>query len=295
MWNVTKEESGLKLSEFLKNKLGDSISSRQIKKALENNHCQINRRTERFGSFTVGLGDTITLIEIPSEKTEKTTLNFVSERCLYEDENFLIYDKPNGVPSDSPILLASVKRNHPFLALTHRLDRDTTGALVFAKNPSALHYISELFKNRDVKKSYLAIVDGSPKQTQGIIENTIGPLKRYQGQTIHGEITPPKGLQALTHWHLEKSGKDCALLQCSPATGRTHQIRVHLSSIGHPILGDFQYGNRFKCLFKPNRYLLHAEKISFPCPSNGQLIHVQAPLPTDFNTAIHQLFRSSPR
>jgi RluA family pseudouridine synthase len=289
-WIVTKEESGIKLIEFLKNKLGASVSIRQIKKALDDNHCKINQRVERFGSFTLGLGDKVLFADIQIDAKETAPLIFELDRCLFDDQDFLIYNKPSNIPSDSPLLLKTLQRDLPYLVLTHRLDRDTTGALVFAKNKDALHVLSDLFKNRQVSKQYLAIVDGIPKQSRGKIDNFIGPLKRYQGQTIHGELPPPHGLQAITHWHLEKAGKDCSLIQCSPKTGRTHQIRVHLSGINHPILGDFQYGKHFKCTYRPNRYLLHAEMIAFTNPRNGQEIRVQAPLSSDFKIAINQLF-----
>lgn len=287
-WIVAKEESGIKLIDFLKTKLGTSTSSRQIKKALDDNHCKINQRVERFGSFTLGSGDEISFLDI-STSENSAPLIFESDRCLFEDDDFLIYNKPANMPSDSTLLLKTLQRDLPYLVLVHRLDRDTTGALVFAKNKEALHTMNELFKNRKVSKRYLAIVDGIPKQSKGKIDNFIGPLKKYQGQTIHGELPPPNGLQATTHWRIEATGKECSLIECTPTTGRTHQIRVHLSGMNHPILGDFQYGKRFKCMYRPNRYLLHAEVISFINPKNGKCIQAHAPLPNDFKAAITQL------
>lgn len=293
-WEVTHKESGTKLLTFLKEKLGASVSSRELKKALDDNLCQINRRVERFGTFQLGPGDQVTLNKSFKQKNDKS-ISFKTKHCLYEDDDLLIYDKPSGIASDSPLLLKALQRGLSFLALTHRLDRDTTGALIFAKTPSATEKMMALFKQRQVLKTYLAIVDGTPRKPSGLIDNFLGPLHRYQGQTIQGVMPPPKGLQAITAWECIQRGNGAALLRCFPKTGRTHQLRVHLSTMGHPILGDHQYGKEFRCPYQPERYLLHAESVSFTHPCKGTLIKVEAPQPEDFSQAIDQLLRSSPR
>lgn len=286
-WNVNKDLSGIKLLDFLKLKLGPQLSARQLKKALDDNSCQVNHRTERFSSFQLGTGDLVTF-----QNNTKTinSLTFDPNRILFENARLLIYNKPCATTSDNPEFLKIIQRDLPYLALTHRLDRDTTGALIFAKTKSALQMMEELFKKRLVQKSYLAIVDGIPKSSSGTIDNYIGPLRRYQGQTIHGEIPPPTGLHAITEWKCQQRGKKASLIQCFPKTGRTHQIRVHLNSINHPILGDHQYGKQFQCSYQPNRYLLHAESIAFIDPQTENYLHVTAPIPLDFNLAIEELF-----
>ncbi|MBA3958635.1 MAG: RluA family pseudouridine synthase [Parachlamydiaceae bacterium] len=288
-WRVTPTESGSTLLAFLKSKLPEKFSARRLKRALEDNLCQINGRTERFASFTVGNGDQITLLvdELPSP-TSKSEL-FSPERILYEDDSLLIYNKPVGVVSDSTELLKAIQRNLPYLALVHRLDRDTTGVLIFAKTTEMLHAMNALFKERTIQKSYLAIVDGYPEKPSGIIDNQLGILKRYQGQTIWGVVNA-KGLPATTEWQCQKKGHHASLLNCFPKTGRTHQLRVHLSHMGHPILGDHQYGRLFRCSYRPNRYLLHAESVSFLHPLTQAPILVTAPIPLDFQQACDQLF-----
>lgn len=278
-WKVTPEESGMRLIAFLQKKLGSSFSARRIKQLLESNRCTINHRKERFGSAIVGNGDQISLMLDVQAKSSS-----VKPQILYEDDALLILDKPAGTPSESDHLLISKD-----LRLVHRLDRDTTGALIFAKSDQIFNAMLSLFKQRQVHKEYLAIVDGSPKENQGIIDNYLGEIHRYQGQKIWGEVK--KGLHAITEWVCEKRSPSAALLRCIPKTGRTHQIRVHLSSIGHPILGDYHYAKTFRCTFQPNRVLLHASMLSFPHPEQQEkIVKATAPLPSDFKNAIQLLF-----
>lgn len=279
-WTVSQSESGLRLQAFLKQKLGDAYSARQIKTALENNCCQVNSRTERFASIRLGTGDKVVWDPIEIAKREIST--FDKTRILYQDEDFLIYDKPPFISSED--------LNFPNLTLAHRLDKNTTGALIFAKNEFALSAIMDLFKKRLVQKTYLALVDSIPTKSFGKIDNYLGEIKRFEGQTIWGSVKKEKGLHAITEWHLEKIGDGVALLKCYPKTGRTHQIRVHMSEMGHPILGDFQYEKHFTSGFRPLRYLLHASEISFTNPKTGKEIHVLSPLPEDFVEAIEKLF-----
>jgi len=269
-WQVTTEESGLSLITFLRKKLPEH-SARALKKLIESNACLVNRRTERFSSFALAPGDQVVLLtEIQPEKVKE----FEESRILFEDQSLLIYNKPPGINSD---------QLSKELILVHRLDRDTSGVLIFAKTETIFEKMKHLFKQHLVKKSYLAIVDGIPKKAQGTIENELALKHRYQGQSLWGSVAKGKGQVAITRWKKEKSGNDASLLRCWPITGRTHQIRVHLSELGHPILGDYQYGRRFHSPYRPTRCLLHAESIEFPHPVTGQMLHMVAPVPDDFN------------
>lgn len=277
----------MKLQAFLKEKLGNALSGKQIKHAIDSNLCKINGKTERFASTTVGKGDTITFEEVRLPKQDP--IHFEHSRVLYEDDDFLIYDKPPFIASDNPKFLTALQRGLPFLSLAHRLDKETTGILIFAKQELALSAILELFKNRLINKTYLALVDGVPQKSSGRIDNYLGERKHFEGQTIWGSVPKSKGLHAITDWECEKSGKDVALLKCFPKTGRTHQIRVHLSEMGFPILGDFQYNRQFKCAFRPARYLLHASEVQFRHPKTGKEVTVVAPIPQDFADAMEKL------
>jgi RluA family pseudouridine synthase len=288
-WEVTTSESGHKLLSFLKEKMGEGYSLRFLKKAIESNRCKINGRVERFASALVGKGDKVSFnIESLPKKSQKINL-FDPSRILYEDADFLVYDKPSNLASDSEPFLEAVKKHHAHLELIHRLDRDTTGVLMFAKNKKIRQAMIALFKDQLVAKTYLALVDGSLTKTKGIIQNYLGKKRQFEGQTIWGEVSKEQGLSAITEWELLKKGKQASLVICYPKTGRTHQIRVHLSEMGYPILGDHQYGRHFKCTYQPPRYLLHASEISFLHPQAERKIHIQAPLPEDFQKAMETL------
>lgn len=282
-WKVSQEESGTTLLLFLKSKLPVEYSSRKLKQAIENNLCEVNSRTERFATFIVGVGD-----EIKFHDSLEPISQDGGERILYEDDDLLFYNKPSNMPSDSPLLLQQLQKRHKTCQLVHRLDRDTTGVLLFAKNESTYKALLDLFKKKAIDKTYLAIVDGEMKKQAGVISNYLGEKHRYEGQVLWGEVK--SGLQAITEWQVIKKGAQATLLCCYPKTGRTHQLRVHLSGLGHPILGDYQYGRHFRCNYRPPRYLLHAEALAFVHPTTGKLCQVSAPLPEDFQKAAETLF-----
>lgn len=279
-WKVSKEESGLKLLSFLQQKVG--LSARALKRALESNLCQVNGRIEHFGSTLVGSGD---LVRFSCEAIEKPAAR-TQLKILFEDDDFLCIDKPSGISSDDPCLLTALQANRkrPDLALAHRLDKDTTGVLAFTQSSRAKEALYSLFKERKVLKSYFAVVDGVPTKMQGRIENYLGKVFSYQGQSLWGAVNKEKGSLAITEWKIVKKGNVWALVNCFPLTGRTHQIRVHLESIGHPVLGDKQYGKNIRATQMPKRCLLHAAVLSFMHPFTQKTLRVESPLPPDFQS-----------
>lgn len=288
-WIVTPQESGLKLLSFLIQRLEKKYSARAIKKMIEGNACQINQRTERFASTLLGKGDHITLDINHIAPSENLIVH--SSRILFEDESLLVYDKPSGINCDEKGILQLWKSIFPNLQLVHRLDRDTTGVLILAKQSSVFDCLVEQFKEFKIRKSYLAIVDGVIHEAKGNIENYLGRKKTFSGQTIWGKVPQIKGLYASTKWECLNKGEKATLVGCYPKTGRTHQLRVHLAEMGYPILGDFQYAHHFTCSYRPSRILLHAEKIRFKHPLTGLDVNVIAPLPEDFNLALRRLFK----
>lgn len=289
-WIVSPEESGIKLQSFLVKHLGLGISAKSIKRAIENNQCRINGRTERFASTLVGRGDCIQIAFHSTLLNPKENV-FESSRILFEDKDILVYDKPPGINCDDDGMQKLAQGYCSSLELAHRLDRETTGVLLFAKGKHNLKLILDQFKARRVKKSYLALVDGELQEKAGLIENELGKKRVYQGQTIWG-VVPSGGLRAITSWQKLQSSNlsHASLVRCFPKTGRTHQLRVHLAAIGHPILGDGQYGRRFACTYRPKRYLLHAEAINLSHPSTGKTIEFSSPVPADFIEAQNELF-----
>lgn len=273
-WEVTAQDSGTKLTEFLKHKLGGQYSVKSIKRELDQSRCFLNGRPERFGTALVGAGDIVELHIAPTEVPEGN--------ILYEDAQFLIYDKPPYVTVES--LEKTLKQR-----LVHRLDKDTTGALILAKDKETFAAMVREFKNKKVQKTYLALVDGVPMEKQGTVENYLGKQKEWEGQSVWGAVDSKQGQQAITQWKCMRKGSHCALVECKPITGRTHQIRTHMASIGHPILGDWQYSQKFICKYHPPRILLHALRLSFHHPITHATISVEAPLPADFVEAMEIL------
>lgn len=295
-WVVSAAESGMRILPFLRSKLGSGISARQIKRAIDTGHCQLNGKIEKFASSSVGAGDRIVFCLTEERRdvpfTSQSPKLDSSARFLYLDDDLAIYDKPSGIASNDETLQAAVRKRLSGAELVHRLDRDTTGALIFAHGAKMREAMMTLFKKRKVRKTYLALVDGIPSSATGVVENYLGKLSEYHGQSIWGVVAKEKGVVARTTWKLEKAGKEASLLTCYPETGRTHQIRVHLSGLGHPILGDFQYGRSFRCAYRPGRVLLHAASIAFEHPLSLAIIEAIAPLPTDFVQAVDTLVRT---
>jgi len=279
-WTVNKEEAGLKLVPFLKMKL-PLYSSRVLKRAVEGNLCTINGMTERFASTELGVGDKVFFEDSLLQRSESVSVSFSADRVLFEDDDLMVYNKPAGISSEA------IKT--PYI-LVHRLDKETTGALIFAKSQPIFNAMVELFRKFKVHKTYVAIVQGVPKQKKGIIDNYLGKKSSYQGQAIWGQVVKEKGLHAVTEWQVEKVAKGATLIRCVPRTGRTHQLRVHLSEMGLPILGDHHYCRHFTYEYRPARVLLHAFEVSFEHPVLKTPLKIKAPLADDFKSAYKAIF-----
>jgi 23S rRNA pseudouridine1911/1915/1917 synthase len=213
----------------------------------------------------------------------------------YEDEHLLVVDKPAGV-------VVHPARGHwagtlaqalegraaggeePFRAgIVHRLDRDTSGLLVVAKNNDVHRALKALLAHRRLRREYLALVDGHPPARTGTIDAPIGRHRRDR-KLMSIDSDDPR--EARTHFEIERLLPAAALLRVSLDTGRTHQIRVHLAAIGHPVSGDPQYGTRGQ--FGLERQFLHATRLAFVHPVTGAEIDVSSPLPADLVAALEE-------
>lgn len=301
-WKVVPAESGQKLLTFLRLKLGSALSSRRLKRCVDMGHCLINGRVERFASTLVGLGDTVSFYEeqeeclvltrdnciIPPEET-KIPLD-CQARILYIDDDLIAYNKPAGVIAEAPQVIKSLIATYGTgIVLLHRLDRETTGVLLFARHEKAKEAMLKQFKHRQISKTYLALTDGVPASSSGSIENYLGKLSEYQGQTIWGPVGKERGALARTRWVVERLSPEVALIRCYPETGRTHQIRIHLAGLGTPILGDIQYGRWQRCQYRPKRLMLHALTLKLKHPFEAKEVVINAPVPPDFQRAMDEL------
>lgn len=293
-WTVGPSDSGQKLVTFLKKKLGPNYSARQIKQGIENNLCRVNQRLEHFASTSLAKGDRVQFETEFLKKNPKIVYAFSPQDLLYEDPELLIYNKPAGFASDGEEIAQGLKSYGQGWELLHRLDRETSGLLMFTRGRAFREKMVSAFKAHEIKKTYLAIVDGVPTHSSGTIDNYLGKIHQYEGQALWGAVSSHEGHHAVTNWEIQKIGSQAALLRCYPVTGRTHQIRVHMSEIGHPILGDKQYGRSMHCSYHAPRCLLHAYELSFLHPHSSQKMHFQAPLPDDLKEALNHLMGGMP-
>ena len=213
-----------------------------------------------------------------------------ANRVLFENADYLAVDKPEGVVSVAeagkgglPELLQDVFPGKLFPV--HRLDRGASGVIVFAKNADAHRHLNGEFDRRAVRKTYVALVHGFLKASHGLIR---APIREF-GSGRMG-VDPKRGKPSETEFKVAARLKEFTLLRVHPATGRRHQIRVHLYHIGHPIVGDLKYGDRTLQGRYP-RLMLHALEIEFALPS-GDRVTIAAPVPASFETVLEGLKKS---
>jgi len=245
----------------------------------------VNGKVETFSSHPLKVNARVEL----DERAFKVKPRISGLLVLYEDEELLICDKPAGLISDNRAINQQLPDSQGRLQLVHRLDKETSGALILAKNHQVKEKMIALFATGQVHKVYLALVDGVIKTDEGRIENFLKRTALSRGQAFVQVAESGKGKPAITNWSCMSRGEKASLLRCEPITGRTHQLRVHLSTIGHPILGDLSYGKHFRCSLRPERHLLHAYSIRFPHPTQHQEIEAVAPIPQDFIEACEEL------
>jgi len=271
-FSIASRDAGKTILTFLKEKL--EISGQSVKRAVDQGALRLNGVVERFSSIKLKTGDVLALDQSKFQAKKAFTLPI-----LQEAEGCLLCSKPSGLVSDREVFKKLLGRQ---VYLVHRLDKDTSGVILVATNQKMQKKLEALFKKREVRKVYMALVKGTMRQASGTIDNRLMKKKTYQGQAIWGSTSNPKGLRAITHWKCVRKGNGKSLVQCEPETGRTHQLRVHLSEMGHPILGDVQYGRTVKFPGEIDRLCLHAYRLIFYHPETGKKVQVTAPLPKLF-------------
>lgn len=212
---------------------------------------------------------------------------------LYEDQDLVVVDKPAGMivypdgKHDYPALDAWLKEKYGSVFVVHRLDRETSGVIVVARSEATHEFLKEQFKEREIKKVYRTFVHGGLKDARGIIDKPIGSARGGLGprsaRTPYGQLR-----EAVTAYRVIVQAGGVAYLEVFPKTGRTHQIRVHMAAIQHPILGDVLYAPGRPKLLGFERLALHALSLSFVHP-NGKEMSFIAPLPPDFVAAEEEL------
>lgn len=285
---VSGPEAGLRLDQFLARLLG---SRAQAQNAIEAGRVRVDGR-ERPKRHIVEPGEVVTVAPEDHQVASRpgTEAPF---GVAYEDEHLLVVDKPAGVVvhparghATGTLAQALARRavggDEPGRAgIVHRLDRDTSGLLVVAKNEEVHRALKALLASRRLRREYLALVDGHPPARSGTID---APIGRDRRDRLKVSIDTDHPRTARTHFEVEQFLHESSLLCVRLETGRTHQIRVHLAAIGHPVCGDPLYG-RAQC-YDLERQFLHAQRLSFPHPIGGSPVDVTSPLPADLKAAL---------
>jgi 23S rRNA pseudouridine1911/1915/1917 synthase len=285
---VTEGTAGLRLDRFLAEPLG---SRAQAQAAIDAGRVRVNGRP-RAKRHLLEAGDVIEVAaaEAPAGPAYTAAAPF---EIAYEDEYLLVVDKPAGVVvhparGHATGTLAQALAGQAAggvepsrTGIVHRLDRDTSGLLVVARSEEVHRALKALLASRRLHREYLALVEGHPSARTGTID---APIGRDRRERLKISIDTHRPRAARTHFEVERALPETALLRVELETGRTHQIRVHLAAIGHPVCGDPVYG-------RPGRYgldrqFLHAHRLSFPHPVSGVPVDVRSPLPDDLAQAL---------
>jgi 23S rRNA pseudouridine1911/1915/1917 synthase len=233
--------------------------------------------------YRVRPGEVVEVDESAGETASAADAPAVPFAVAYSDDALLVVDKPAGVvvhpaPGHPTGTLAQAL---PGTRIVHRLDRDTSGLLVVARTEEVERALQQAIQRRDVVREYLALVEGRPPSRSGTIDAPIGRDRRDRTRHSIDTDTPR---EAVTHFDVERALGEYTLLRVRLQTGRTHQIRVHLEAIGHPVAGDPEYGRAG--LLGLERQFLHATRLAFDHPLSGERIEVTSPLPADLEAAL---------
>ena len=296
---MPENEAKVRLDRFLANKLPEYSRSR-LQQLVRTGFVRLNGATTR-PRHLVRSGDKIELTEPPLEKIDNQPEPIPLE-VLFEDKDIIVINKPpglvvhpgaghrqhtlvNALLSHCPTLSGIGGKERP--GIVHRLDKETSGCLVVAKNDGAHRELSRQFAERRVEKIYLVLVAGKLREEAGVIEEKIG---RHPVHRQRMSVASPRGRPAKTEYRVVRSGDQASLVECRLYSGRTHQIRVHIHHLGHPVLGDKVYATHSAKNFL--RHMLHAWKLGFRHPCSGEWKSFEAPLPDDFTTAMKMIRES---
>ena len=298
-------EESQRLDAFLADKNTD-ISRSRIQKAISGGFVEVNGEEVLKPALKLQKGDEVYLQSDWDDASVDTAIHPVDMQLevLYEDDDCMVIHKPagfavhpgSGMDASEQTILHGVanlfaERSLSFSSdavLVHRLDKETTGCLLIAKTADAHHLLQKQFEDRDVSKQYLAIVHGVPQQQKAVIDAPIG--RNLTDRTKMSILRTGKSREAKTTYQVRDAIDESALVECDLHTGRTHQVRVHLHSIGHPILGDATYASpasqKFSNDHEVHTLCLHAWKLSFLSPTIIKQIEVEASLPQSFLSAL---------
>lgn len=296
---IEQEQTGLRIDKYLSDEL-EGISRSYIQKLMEEQHITVNQKSVK-SNYKLRNNDIIQ-VSIPDPEELSIEPENIPLSILYEDEHLLVVDKPKGMVVHPAAGHTTGTLVHALLyhckdqlsgingvlrpGIVHRIDQNTTGALVICKTDNAHKDLAEQLKVHSITRKYRAIVHGNVKEDSGTVHTTIGrdPKDRKKmAANVNGK-------DAVTHYQVLERFGNYTYMEFTLETGRTHQIRVHMKSIGHPILGDDIYGPA-KCPFSLEGQTLHAMVLGFIHPATGKYMEFSAPLPEYFENLLTKLRR----
>ncbi len=296
---VAPEEEGQRLDRYLQSRL-DTLSRNAIQHLIAERAILVNNHPSKPG-YVLRAGDTVTILHLLRPQVSTAKPQALPLDILYEDDDLLVINKPTGMvvhpaPGHSEdTLVNALLAYHPELqgvggeerpGIVHRLDKDTSGLMIVAKNTRTLAALTEQMQRHAIQKRYLALVEGVLSLDQGSIDAPIGRDPRHRQQMA---VTARGSREARTHFRVLQRFARHTLLLLQLETGRTHQIRVHLKAIGHPAVGDPVYGSG-NARHQPRleRQFLHAYQLQFTHPTTGKTLEFEVPLPADLQKILEQ-------
>lgn len=297
------EDRGQRLDIFLARNIVQYTRS-HIQSLNRSGAVRIGNRQEKAGYRL--RGDEVIEVDLGESRQPALEPREIPLQIVYEDEDLAVIEKPAGLVvhpgagTTDPTLVQGLMFRFQKLSgaggasrpgIVHRIDKWTSGLLIIAKNDWAHARLSRAFQDRAVEKTYLAVVHGRPREASGDVSLNIA---RHSTVRTRMSAQSRRGRVALSSWRKLKELGDFSLLEVKIKTGRTHQIRVHLAAIGHPVVGDDVYGERRYTAFskkygKPGRYFLHAAELKFTHPRTGEVLHFRSPLPGELSSLLERL------
>ena len=295
---VAPEDAGVRIDRYLSDQCQD-ISRSYLQKLLKEQSVLVEEKTVK-SNYKVNTGDRISLT-LPEIREPEIVPEDIPLDIIYEDKDIILINKPkgmvvhpaaghysgtlvNGLMSHCRSELSGINGvMRP--GIVHRIDMDTTGVLIVCKNDMAHNSISQQLKEHSITRRYAAIVHGVLKDDEGTIN---APIGRHPIDRKKMSINEKNGRDAITHYRVLERFRQYTYIECQLETGRTHQIRVHMASTGHPLLGDSVYGPA-KCPFRLNGQTLHAGVLGIIHPRTGEYMEFSAPLPDYFEELLRKL------
>ena len=295
---VLESQAGIRIDKFLAEELPE-LSRSYVQKLIKEEQITVNGKIVK-ANYKLSPEDLVVVFQ-PELKEPDILAENIPLDILYEDSDILIVNKPKGMvvhPSAGHYTGTLVNALMYYCkddlsgingvmrpGIVHRIDMDTTGSLLVCKNDYAHQNIAEQLKTHDIKRVYHAVVHGVLKEDEGTID---APIGRHPVERKKMSINHKNGKEAVTHYKVMKRFRNYTYIQCQLETGRTHQIRVHMASIKHPLLGDVVYGSA-KCPFKLQGQTLHAKTIGILHPRTNEYLEIDAPLPEYFSELLKKL------